>query len=112
MKNFTYDDILIEFYEKQPQLLSLKLTIKDILEKKIPLTIQMQKYLIEFLNVIEFHEYEKRKAKDIKSKISINYHTNCNQEVVINSPSPDLQSGNNNRYTRHYDSYKNFKESS
>jgi hypothetical protein len=91
LKEFTYDDILIEFYEKQLQLLSLKLTIKDILEKKISLTIHMQKYLIELLNLIEFHKYEKKKAKEIESKISINYHTNGDQEIVINRPSPDLQ---------------------
>ena len=103
MKNYTYDNILIEFYDKQPQLLSLKLTIRDIMEKKIPLTVFMQKYLIEFLNVIEFHEYEKLKAKDINSKITTNYN-NKNDEIIIKSPTPEIQY-NNSQNAEDYKKY-------
>lgn len=112
---FCFDDILVEFYNKQPQLLSLKLTIKDILEKRISLTVQMKKYLIEFLNLIDFHEMEKKKVKEIESKISVNYHTDKDQELIIQKPSDDLRdasfsnlSGNYKQFLHKENSIRNF----
>lgn len=103
LQRFKIEDIVAEFFKRIPQLESLKFTLRDILEKRIPLSRNTSNFLENLLHSIEYQEQEERKMQEYNSNISNNYYRDNNEELFIENPQDENFSNTNNVRASHED---------
>lgn len=114
IENFPPESIVSEYSNRRPQLMSIKYSIKDLLDKKVILTKNMEKYVERLLNIIEFYEKE-QEVQQRDNYTTKNFYLKDNQEVQIDCPTSEtdakqqnnLHSKMNNSRSSRMTSYNN-----